>query len=235
MGYNPFGTVSSYRDMLAKIGVFAFISAVLAVSFLRQQVPSIDDVLRPYSLSVPIAGVSVPLGTLVIAFSWAFVCRVIKLHDRVSDLLGIRRKFDVKHVLKPMAAVAGVDLTPRGLAALECQRKRLMNELFYRYTSSGTGRAVIDSHYITMALDQWTWFWVILEAMVTWGLVAAVLLFSRRFLAPAIIVIVGGGSVLLLSWSWRASIRYARDEIDQILTDEQRKAVVTGQFDALQG
>jgi hypothetical protein len=233
MGYNPFETVASYGKMLAKIGVFTFANAVGAVWMLTFVVPPIGTFLAQWSLQVPLWGIKVPLGVLVVSLAWAFLSRLVKLHDRVSDVLGLRRRFDVEHILKPMAQEAGVQLSPILETKLRRKRRDLMSAVFYKYASGGTGKAVIDDHYVTMALDQWAWFWIVLEGVVTLSLAAIVLVFTENLLAAGIILLVVAGSCGLMVCSWGISVRYAQDEIHEITKDGVRKQDIAAVFNAL--
>ena len=119
------------------------------------------------------------VATVVIAFALAAVAYVAKLHDRVSDLFGIRARFDVNEILKPSALATGTPLSPSQIQKLRAKRLDLMGPVFYKFASSG--KPIIDPHYITMALTQWSWYWVVIELNVVVGLVAIALLFASQF------------------------------------------------------
>lgn len=104
MSLNPFSTVNDYSSMLNKIGVSTAFLLFGATALLRWQIQSVDAFLKPISISVPImSGLNVPLGTILPALLIGLACRVIKLHDLVSDILRIRHCFDVEYVLLPFA------------------------------------------------------------------------------------------------------------------------------------
>lgn len=143
--------------MLNKIAIFTFCESIAATALLRWHIPQVDSFLKPFSFMVGAEGFSFPLGTILPAFIVAFISRAFKLHDRLSDLFNIRLRFDVQEILKPMALAAGVTFSIEAIERLKNRRNKLMNDLFYQYASSTPGKAKIDGHYISLALDQWTW------------------------------------------------------------------------------
>lgn len=233
MGLTPFETVSDYPSMLNKIALYTFGSLLLAVVLLRLQIQPLDALLAPFSFALPIAGLSLPFGTVVPAFGIALLSRIFKLHDRLSDLFGIRRRFDVIAILFPLCAASG-GLTDAGrVRQLKAKREPLMYATFYKYASSSPGKAVIETHYITLALDQWSWYWILLEACTIATLAAAVLFWAGRYLAAASVL----AAVLLAIWLLQV-IRghceeYALQQVEQILSEPARKREVREQFSAL--
>jgi hypothetical protein len=230
---NPFETVSDYPSMLNKIAAYTFGAAIAATALLRYQVPAIELFLAKFSVPIPVAGFSFPLGTILPAFMFAFGGRVIKLHNKISDLFGIRQRFDVHEILMPLALATGTRVTTSQLEKISSQRRQLMADVFYKYISSSTGKPVIEKHYTTMAFDQWSWYWILLEVSIVAAIVGGVLLFTGKSFAAAIILI----SILLIIWALQviraACARYALQEVNQILSDEDRKREVEDVFSAL--
>ena len=64
MGFNPFSSVNDYPSMLNRIAWATFIWSLLATILLRHQIPQLDEALAT-KVDIPVAGVDVPLGTLV--------------------------------------------------------------------------------------------------------------------------------------------------------------------------
>src|SRR6266487_2912905 len=128
MSLNPFATVGDYPAMLNKIAWWTFFTSLLATLLVRWRLPVIDAALEAVSfgVKVPVAGNMFSLGSLIPAFTMALVSRVSKLHDRLSDLLGIRKRFDRQEILLPMAAASGATLTPDQLQKIDAHRNNLM-------------------------------------------------------------------------------------------------------------
>jgi len=228
-----FGAVQNYPQMLRKIAVFTFLSSCLAVYVLRHQFDVVGKSLAPYSNKIPFLDFSVPLGTFVPAFVVALVFRICKLHDRLSDLFGIRQRFDTEYILRPLAAQSGVTPEKVDSPKIAKARRDLMSKTFYKYASSTPERSTIDTHYVTMALDQWSWFWIILESLTVASIVGIMLLITWKWIALLWVLgfmLVAG----LLLWPiWRGCKVYAKQEVDQILADAKRKAEIAEVFDAL--
>jgi len=91
------------------------------------------------------------------------IARSIRLHDRISDVFRIRLRFDVDYLLLPLARDSGANVGALSMAKLRKERGRLMAKTFYKYASSTD--PVIDKHLIYQALDWWSWYWVLVEAV----------------------------------------------------------------------
>ena len=92
MSFNPFSSVGDYPGMLNKVATYTFFVALLLVWFVRSEIRDLDEPLSKLTLPIPIAsGLNIPLGTVLPAFVIAFLSRVLKLHDRISDVLRIRQ------------------------------------------------------------------------------------------------------------------------------------------------
>lgn len=233
MSLNPFLTVKSYSEMLTKVATWTFFVSLAVTVVLRVRWPLIDAGLGTLSPQIPVAGVELPLGTLAPAFVMALISRVVKLHDRLSDLLGIRRRFDRQEILLPLAAMSGAILTPTQVERIDAARNNLMGQIFYAYASSDPSKSKIDPHYVTMALDQWSWYWILLEALFVIGCGGAVLFLVGDHLvggAAAWLVVVGLGTLQLIRSSCRG---YAADEIREILKVPGARATIQGVFNAL--
>jgi len=164
MDLDFFKAVGDYPKMLNKIAVSTFTGTILAIWLLRYEVPALDNLLKPLSVPIKVFGdVNLPLGTILPALVVAALSRMFKLHDRISDIFRIRQRFDVGEILFPMAIASGASLSGDQIRAIRKNCKSMMYKVFYKYASSTAGKAVIDSHYITMALDQWCWYWIVLE------------------------------------------------------------------------
>jgi hypothetical protein len=228
--FNPFATVSSYSEMLNKIAFYTWGGATLVTLILRKIVPEIDSALAPYSVQVSFLGFALPFGTIAPAFLLALISRIFKLHDRISDLLGIRVRFDVSEILLPLALQSRASVR---VDAIRRSRRNLMNTAFYAFASSSPGAAAIPAHYVTLALDQWSWYWVIVESTVTLTVSAAVCAAFKHFGASSAFL----GLVLLLLWALQGvRIRcrnLALDEVEQILSDDSRTRTVMEAFNAL--
>jgi hypothetical protein len=136
-------TVSDYREMLRKLSASSFIVTALCVSLLRSQIVAVDMLFQSLHVVPPIKAldsISIPFGTFIVAVIMAVVSEGVKLHDNVSDVLGIRAAFDVRWILIPMALLANATVDEARLNRIEIDRKRLMAEVFYKYRARNRRR-----------------------------------------------------------------------------------------------
>lgn len=233
MGLNPFAPVSSYAEMLSKIAIWTFASSLGATVTLRWNCPEIDAFLGRLAVPVPIEDLNIPLGTALPAFAMALVSRIFKLHDRLSDVLGIRRRFDRQEILIPLAAATGSSLTVEQIQKVDSRRDELMGRVFYKYASSSADTSKIDVHYVILALDQWSWYWVVLEALFVMAISGGLLFFyggAKLAVVAAWAVTAGIGLLQLIRGS---CAKYAADEIREILRIDGASAEIRKAFVAL--
>src|SRR5258708_2229203 len=97
----PFlSTPKNYAEMLRKLASFAFYETYLITLLLRAN-PILDTVLTTTESWGPIGKVVATiahhevlnLSGMVIAFVVAILTHMFQFHDRISDVLGIRRRF----------------------------------------------------------------------------------------------------------------------------------------------
>lgn len=233
MDFNPFTTAGDYPKMLNKIATFTFFGALLSIWLLRYEIPYLDNILKPFSVSIPIGGVSISFGTLLPAFVIATISRFLKLHDRISDLFGIRRRFDVSEILLPMATASGAAIDTDQIRTAKTSRKSLMYRVFYKYASGTKGKAAIDSHYIIMALDQWSWYWILLELTFLALLVAATLGATAHYQLAMWFLIGVMLALALLQAIRKFCSDYALQEVEAILENPARRLEIAEVFRAL--
>ena len=143
--------------------------------------------------------VSLPWLTVFIPVGLALFSRIIKLHDRLSDLLGLRERIDVDQILLPLAKGTGVALSADSRERLVKHRHKLMKNAFYKYAPDANDPS-INKQYVADALDKWGWFWCFLEASVVVlfaapvALVVATPAAAVAFLIVAVLIIVVAAS-----------------------------------------
>lgn len=233
MSLNPFSEVRDYPSMRAKIGMFTLGGVLVALFVLQSQIPALESALGAGPLKVKVFGVDIGVGTALVGLILASAAYVAKLHDRISNFLGIRRRFDISEILKPLALGSGVRLTVHQLRELANRRNDLMARTFYKYASSGPGRAVIDAHYIHMALTQWSWYWIVVELCAIALLATAGLLVAHQLLLVAILLAGVLAAIGLLQALRNDCVEYALQQVEQILSDEPRRSAIAGEFNAL--
>lgn len=233
MKLEPFNAITNYSEMLNRISLFNLVGSLLAVVALRASIPTINTWLTPYSPQLPLVDIALPMGTVVPALVVTLLCRMVKLHERIGDMLRIRQWFDIDAILLPMAVAAGVQLSFAQQERLRQNRRRIMGDVFYKYVSSSKDKAQIDVHFITKALDQWTWYWVLLELAAVATIAAVIFLYFDQ-LRPVIVLLIGVlGIVLLLRYMGGVCAHNAQTQVEQILADNARKQAIIKAFHAL--
>jgi hypothetical protein len=162
--------------------------------------------------------VLVPLGV-------ALFSRVLRLHDKISDLLRIRLYFDTHHILFPMATAVGLGLDETAKKQIRSARQDLMYDVFYPY--AGFADPKIDKQLIRTALDNWGWFWVGMEAGLLFAITSATLLLLHAQMQLYICLLLFLLSGILLLLQWPACRRSAEREVAAILDDPARRGEVS--------
>lgn len=235
-----FATPTSYALVLQKLAAFAFWDTYVITVFLRD-IPQIGEAFRsaetygsvgmiigalPHSNALNICG-------LAIALAVALLTRAVRLHDRISDVLGIRKRFDRRQILFPLATLVGQSLTSPQRRALIAIQEDLMRDLFYRYASSRVDTPVVDKHEIENALDSWSWFWVWIEAVVYFAIAATVAhSFHAHTLGVRFLIV----DVIFLSLAviqYPRLTRYAKIEISAIAADATAARDIRARLNAL--
>jgi len=237
----PFlSTTKNYDEILKKLAGFAFYETYIITLLLRGN-PRFDAFFTAIESWGPIGKVFsiIPhhdvlnLSGIVIAFVVAVLTHTFKFHDPISDVFGIRRRFDRKSILIPLFQRVGCVVTKDKEVKIAQQRDHLMRAVFYRYASSRDDHPLVDKHDIEHALDAWSWFWVFVEAIfyVGVGAIIAWWLGSRNL---AVIFAVASIALLVLAFAQRARLdRYARPQIDTIAADPTASYDIKRKFDAL--
>lgn len=217
--------------MLTRIAIVQFFVALALLFWLAHTIPEIKGVVEIGALEIEVKNVKLKLGYVVGAAIFAFLSRMLKLHDRISDVLGIRRYFDVHVILLPLAAAVGVRLGAQGLRRVPSERRSLMYDVFYAYVGRNT--PAIDPHLIEAALDIWLYYWILLEAQVFLLAAAVTAITFGHFGVAVIVVAVALSIALLLHVLARQSRSAALNELEALVQDEARVASIRSRFNAL--
>src|SRR5688572_2247889 len=75
---------------------------------------------------VDVLGISLPVVPALITVGVAILTRAFKLHDRVSDVLGIRKRFDLREIIRPLTVESGLAWTTDIRDRAAAQRDKIM-------------------------------------------------------------------------------------------------------------
>jgi len=235
-----FSTPQNYSQMRKKIAGFAVYEVYFITLFLRD-IPQIGHLFRSIETyksfgallaTFPNSG-SLNLAGLIVAVLVAVLCHVAQLYNRISDLFGIRRRFDRDHILVPLATRAGVGRAQEKVESILKIRHSVMDDVFYRYASSTDVAPLAGRHNIEQALGAWSWFWAGVECFIFLILGALIAcLFSATVLAWAFVIL---ASIVFIGTTLQHSRlpKYARSQVDAIASDPAAIQAIKGRFDAL--
>ena len=217
--------------MLNKIGLFTFLDAVVLTLVIANILNPINRALYARDWHVRVMSIELPLLVVLPGVPIALFARIIRLHDKLSDLFRIRQHFDVSRILLPLADAVGYKPSEKALKALKTGRKRAMRKTFYRYASFE--EPAISKALVLSAIDIWTWYWVLLEFLFLLVITAS-LFFAFHALRPAFFTLAAFGVLLLVFLTaFPVCARKASDQIEEIVSDPRRAAKIRLEFSAL--
>lgn len=232
MNINPFETVKNYSEMLNKIAVFNFFSGLLFFFLMGKLEPKINSFLSTYDWNIELIGKNFSIINIVIPFTVTIFSRIIKLHDRISDIFKIRAVYDVNFILMRMANLIAYQ-TPNLKNKLRMNRNLLMRKCFYKYASTQESKCDIDYHNVMMAMDQFCWYWIIIEIIFVAILALIVSILFKSELLVIILLITVVVLVLMSFFVLSLCKKYTSVEVEQILEDSNRVNEIKNQYNAL--
>ncbi len=224
------GQPESYSDMLERIFIFTLGNGIICTIYLGVSLPWIKNLLDSFRREVdigPFTGLKVLYAAIPFIFS--LLSRIFKLHDRISDLLRLRLRFDTRHILIPLAQGVGSDVNSE---QIKKSRNDLMYKVFYPY--AGFKDPVIDAQLVRTALDNWGWLWVEVEAWFLWVLTSLIFLTTQKRMQSLICLGVALVLICLGLYQYIMCIKSAKAEINAILDDNKRKKEILERFSVLQ-
>ena len=225
----PFDRPNNYNEMLNKIGIFTFVESLGLTWLIAHFVPSVASILSSVKLPVKLDSIEIPFLYVVPAVILALSARIVRLHDKISDVFAVRRTFDVYRVLIPLAGAVGYPIGPSRRQALKANRKPAMQKTFYAYASFEEPK--ISKALVLSAIDVWTWYWILAELLFLLSLAVVVLLFYREY-APAAYALVATCALIVLFCSCFAVCGSKADhQIEEIVSDSSRVESIRKAFD----
>jgi len=231
----PFDIPKTYSEMLNKIGICAFAVALICTIIAGHSSAEIDRALHFAKDAKVNLGVvqldGLPLGYVLIPAVIAFISRFLKLHDRLSDLFGIRSAYDVEYILAPLAKGVGANVDSTLRRKLTVNRDSLMYDIFYPY--AGYAKPQIDENIVLQTLDSLTWFWILVEATFLVISTVIVLFLAKRPVVSVTLICVSTVLFFVSYALYRVCVLNTAAEVREILKDPARVQVIRGKIDAL--
>jgi len=221
-----FGQPESYSDMLERIFFFTFGTGVFCVFYLSISSPAVKSILDSLAIEAEIGWIKgLKALYVVIPLIVAIFSRIIRLHDKISDVLLIRHRFDTKHILLPLSRKVGSCVGPD---VIKKNRVDMMYKLFYPY--AGFKDPSIDAQLVRSALDNWGWFWVELEAICLFLVTGSIFLIMGKTTQLIFSFVVALLLIAVSFGQYKTCIRTATAEVNAIVSDENRNQKILEHF-----
>lgn len=227
-----FGQPADYSDILQRIFWCTLFTGFVCTLLLAQVSPAFKDFINLISTdaSLPFAK-GVKILYVIIPGIIAVFSRTLKLHDRISDALGIRFHFDTTYLLYPLCKGTGISLSEERKEKIQKVRRDAMYQTFYAY--AGFKSPNIDDQLVRTAADNWGWFWVLIESFLLLLITVVIFACLQKWIYAAIISGFIFVVILLIFHFWNECIKSADPQIKAILRDPKRNGEIRNYFSAL--
>jgi hypothetical protein len=227
----PFERPSNYGEMLNKIGMFTLLVVFGLTLLVAHCSCTIASILSTIKVPVEIWSLHVPVLYVVPALVFASLARIFRLHDKVSDLFGIRSHFDIYRILIPLCGSVGVPVDSTFRDKLRGKRHKAMSRTFYRYASFE--EPSISKAAVLGAIDLWTWYWILLEAIVMFIIACIVLVAVKAYAGSVLLLTMAFICALVFATYFEVCGRRADAQIDEIVSDPQRASAIRDELNVL--
>jgi hypothetical protein len=217
--------------MLNKIGMFTFVVAFALTLLVSWRSPYVAVHLSRLQVPVEIWSLHINILYVIPALILAGIARIIRLHDKVSDIFGIRARFDLYRILIPLCGEVGniVDMGLRN--QLKAKRQTAMQRMFYEYASFEEPK--ISKALVLSAIDVWTWYWILLEATCLIILSSVVLVWVGAYGTSSALLALALLCVILFTTHSNVCGKKADEQIEEITSDGHRVAAIRDALSAI--
>lgn len=160
-----FGQPESYSDILQRVFYMTVATGVICTFLLVNASPTFQKFMDSISTEADIGPVkNLKILYVLLPLLLGIFSRMIRMHDRISDLLRIRHIFDTRYLLFPLAQGTDIPLTNNLKKKIIKDRVNLMDKVFYPFARFRN--PIIEEQLVRTAADNWGWFWVFIESSV---------------------------------------------------------------------
>lgn len=216
-----FETPENYNKMIEKISKSVFAISLLMLYFIS----CINDEFKMFFEKISfgaiykIGDLELNLALFYLPIVMGVLEHLFKVHDKVASLLRIRENYDKYIIMSEICKRLKLEVKLDNYSKNDV--KRIMSQVFYKYVSSTNPE--IDSHYVTMTLNEWCWFWIMLDTKILLFIVGIVfLVFNWSWLNLLLVVVCYILLATFLVLILFQTISYTKKEIDVILSDTKR-------------
>lgn len=217
-----FNSPKNYSEMVDKISKCSFLISLLLLYFLSCCNNDLYAFLNKISFGIKyeLIGIKLTLAGAVLPLLVGIAEHIFKIHDKVSTILKIRKKYDKEVIVCSFLRSLGFENQIPKLK--DDDVSKLMSCCFYRYASSTNPQ--IDSHNILLALNEWCWFWIILDTEILLSMTGVAFLIIRFSWKNLLFVLLIVSSLLYIMWLINKQCSsYTKSEVDDILNNLDRK------------
>ncbi|KAB2454627.1 hypothetical protein F8160_09535 [Bacillus sp. CH126_4D] len=212
--------VKDYNGMLRMTAVGSAVILFLCFIYLKYQTGIFDNFIKEFpSVEVEIKGVKLSTTYILPPLVWMFISLSIRVHDRISDLFKIRKNFDCNHILLPFTQKLNIPLNDTKKLKLFKNREDLMAKIFYKYADSTKTESEdnISPHLIHKALNNWAYFWILLEGQIFIGITIIIYICQKDWKNMLITLIVLILTLLIQFLIYKDAKKIVNQEINAIL------------------
>jgi len=181
-----------------------------------------------FDIEYEFIGIKFNLALFYLPLLLAILEHMFTIHDKISYLLGIRKRYDKKVIVGDILIHVGLDKYKNII--IESQIKKIMSIAFYKYASSTN--PVIDTHYIYLTLNVWCWYWIVLDITILFCIISGIFILLKwslmNFLFIFIIYII---LLFLLNLLKQQVKQYSKHEVIEIFNDAKRKEEITKEIE----
>jgi len=219
------GQPESYSDMLKRIFAATLAVGIICTVAVAGVSPAVREVLESWDAE---AGIGILKGVkalyVLIPLLLAVLTRVFLVHDKISDLFGLRRRFDIQNILKPLAEGVGFPTTGKRWLEIRTNRDLLMRRTFYPYASFKDPK--IDGQLVRTAADRWAWFWCMIEPQVVLLITGIIFAVLKAWVWLGVVCAAMAVLILIALVLWPQLRKGAESQVADILTCENWKTQI---------
>jgi hypothetical protein len=227
-----FGQPDNYSEILQRIWYTSIATGLGCTILLSTASPTLQNFINSITTTAEIGPIkNIKVLYVIIPLLIGILSRMLKLHDKISDVFRIRYLFDTRCLLYPLAKGAGITLTKDLHKNIGNKRVDSMYAVFYPY--AGFKNPVIDEQLVRTAADNWGWFWVLLEsfALVVVTTIALCIMKKWDYVFWCLIVLLVEFALMFMYWI--ACQNSGRRQVAAILADKGRRKIIAKYFQSL--
>ena len=229
-------TPKNYPEMLDRIKTFTTLSTFFcliviffSIDCLRIELNNLNNfLLNELNIeNITIFGIVFKTASililLIISVIIGLIFRYYLLHDKISDLFKIRLNYDIEIIIKPLLNEKGIIIVQNIEDKIVKKRDTLMDILFYDF--AGTNEPVINIHYVYMALDSWSYYWINIETSIVLLISSIVSLIYYEFIISIIFIYIFIVLLFINHFRLRTCKKATKNEMRLIIETKEFKSI----------